>query len=96
MSLVLDGDPKTTPGVEVKTHGFPENLSGRVEIWSPNGRITIGYSDFLAMTHYVLTNTDLQRDDPRLAFIEAIKNMKKVPGFNGPPSERLDGPYPKM
>lgn len=96
MSLALDGDPKTSRGILVKTHGYPESFRGVVEISGPGFSIEIGFRDFVAMAHYVLTNTDLEVNDPRLAFVEAVKRMGVSVGFNGPPSVRLTGPYPKM
>ena len=40
------------------------------------GDYEISLEDFLDTTYYVLTNTDLHPNDPRLAFVEAIKQVK--------------------
>ena len=45
------------------------------------GKYDIEINDFFHMVYYVLTNTDLYRDDPRLKFIARIKKMKKVTGY---------------
>ncbi len=96
MSLVLDGDPKTSQDIEVKTRSLPQNLLGVVEIRHSTGHIEISYRDFLAMAHYVLTNTDLEENDPRLAFVKAVGKLQVGLGFNGPLGARLIGPYPEM
>jgi hypothetical protein len=75
-------------------------MTGVVEIRTPKGALDIGYRDFLAMTFYMLTSTDLEptEHDPRLEFVRAIKKMKRIPGFHPAKrsSKRLHGPYPKM
>lgn len=96
MSLLLNIDPKTTEGAEIKTHSWPERIEGAVEIRFPGSQqVNIGYKDFAHLVHYVLTNTDLKQDDPRAALVEAIGRMKKVKGYGGPSTERFDGPFPK-
>ncbi len=38
--------------------------------------------DVLNIAYYVLTNTDLVPDDPRLGFIKVVKDMAVVPGYS--------------
>jgi len=45
------------------------------------GRYDVEINDFFHMVYYVLTNTDLYRNDPRLKFIRRVKRMKKVKGY---------------
>lgn|GEM_PF-7065385 len=75
MSLVLNQG--TTPvGIEVKTLGFGEDQVVHL------GDYEIAMADFCALTIYVLTNTDLVGDkDPRLALIEEMRKLEKVPGY---------------
>lgn len=42
------------------------------------GEYDISYEDFCCLIHYFLTNTDLEKDDPRLVLMKRIKSMKKV------------------
>ncbi len=73
--------------LEVKTHTFGlGDLGNKVFL----GDYEIALLDFLAIVHYVLTNTDLNGDkDPRLGFVECVKNMKISPGWGGE-GKRLD------
>ena len=50
------------------------------------GKILIGdyqltMEDFAAMVRYVIRNTDLQEDDPRIELVEQIKKLRIVEGF---------------
>ena len=82
MSLILDcSSPK---GIEAKT-GFLQSKDGKATVhlgtyMSPI--VEIDMEDFCALVEYVLTNTDLNENDPRLALIENIKNLRPVPGYN--------------
>ena len=42
----------------------------------------IPIKDFLDIVEYVMTNTDLTHDDPRLQFLKVIESMEKVQGYN--------------
>lgn len=78
MSLTLDLG--TTPaGLSVKTFGFGQ-MGNTVYL----GEYEISLEDFLIMSHYVLTNTDLESNDPRRQFVECVKEMQEVSGFNAP------------
>lgn len=74
MSLVL-GKGTLPKGLMVKTHG----LRGLPKVYL--GDYEISVPDFLFMTYYVLTNTDLHSHDHRLQFIKCVKAMKKVDGY---------------
>ncbi len=63
--------------LEVKTYGDDQTVFLRMK----NQEIEIDFSDFFAMALYVLTNTDLKQDDPRLNFLEIAKRMSLVDGF---------------
>ena len=74
MSISLDRRPTDPIGINVKTY-----VGDVVHL----GRYDISLEDFLIAANYVLTNTDLiGENDPRLAFIERVKGMRIVDGFN--------------
>ncbi len=77
MSLSLDID--TVPkGLVVTSH-----YQGHVTLDADNGHdIHIGMKDFVALVEYVLTNTDLMENDPRLELVMFCKELKQIPGFN--------------
>ncbi|MCK5466074.1 hypothetical protein KAI56_01065 [Candidatus Parcubacteria bacterium] len=73
MTLVLED------GLEVKTFGF--------EFGDKDGIINFGdheipIKSFLVAVEYVLENSELIENDPRLEFIECIKSMEIVDGFD--------------
>lgn len=78
MSLALDR-PGTDKGLEVKTFGI--ELPEIVRMRTPLGSVEIRQEDFLDAAFYVLTNTNLEADDYRLKFIEAVKELVEVPGY---------------
>ena len=80
MTLTLDLG--TVPeGLPCKSHGHApiiDGLSGRIRI----GDYELTMEDFLMLVHYVMTNTDLVPNDPRLSALEMLKEAKVVPGWN--------------
>lgn len=70
------------PSVPVKTCGLI-TFSG-VQI----GKEKMNMKDFCDAVCYVLTNTDLTSDDPRLELVEFVKQLKIVDGYN-PGQRRL-------
>lgn len=72
-------------GLTVKTSGAPQCGLGGVRLWIPvkpgemNVIVRIAATDFVDMAAYVLTNTDLEPDDPRLAFVETVRCGRFVP-----------------
>ena len=74
MSIVLDQGTKPK-GLEVKTFG-----SGLTTVFL--GAYQISLADFLVIFEYVMTNTDLEPNDERLAFLERLMWMKEVEGYN--------------
>lgn len=79
MTLVLTGKNTRPPKLEIKTRGLTQfGLPHIVEI----GEYTVDLMDFLTTASYVLTNTDLETGDPRLHFIDYIKSMRRVSGYN--------------
>jgi hypothetical protein len=73
MSLKLDGGTKPK-GLFIKTSGLNDTII--------LGDYRISMLDFLLAARYVLTNTDLEPNDPRLKFIEVIKKMRVVEGWD--------------
>jgi len=73
MSLVLERGTKPA-GLRIKTLGL---LLGD-PVWI--GDYEISMEDFLFAAHYVLTNTNLRPNDPRLQFVKSVQAMKVVPG----------------
>jgi hypothetical protein len=69
----------------------PDGLA--VSAMMPNFIFIGGYElslvDFLSMTEYVLTNTDLMVNDPRIKFVKMVGSMKQVKGW----AEMLGAPY---
>ena len=72
MSLSLDLGTKPD-GLEIKTYGF-DGMRNVVHI----GSYEISIIDFLYAAHYVLTNTALEPNDPRLQFVKCVKSMEEV------------------
>jgi len=81
MSLVLSNSQPA--GINVLT-GFDGKI---VTI----GAYDISIEDFLIVAKYVLTNTDLNPDDPRLQFVECVKAMIEIDGYNKG-GKRLESP----
>lgn len=74
MSLQLNGG--TIPkGLEAKVREYRTTTVVFI------GDYSLSLTDFLALTDYVLTNTNLVKDDPRLTFVERIGRLKQVKGF---------------
>lgn len=88
MSLSLDCGTKP-PGLTAKTHGLRRNDTVYL------GDYEISMVDFLALTHYVLTNTDLEEDDPRQQFLRSVQSMTEVKGFNSN-AKRLETSIPPV
>lgn len=65
------------PGLRVKTFGAP--VDGNVVHL---GTYELSLVDFLEAARYVLTNTDLEEDDPRREFVEEVKAAVEVGGFD--------------
>lgn len=85
MSIKLDIDSQTHPWC--KTFSAKEIAIGDE---------VVGLRDFLMLAHYVLTNTDLEGDDdPRFQFLECIRAMHKVEGWN-PEGKRLESNVPAV
>lgn len=92
MSLSLDLGTKPK-GLEIKTLG---NLLGLDPLHVVHlGEYEISMKDFLCAADYVLTNTDLEVDDPRLQFVRCVKSMKIVEGYN-PGRKRLEASVPPI
>lgn len=77
MSLILNMGTKPE-GLEIKTYGTITGDNNAVHF----GDYEISLEDFLCAANYVLTNTDLEPDDPRLRFIDNAKSMIEVNGFD--------------
>ena len=63
-------------GLEIKTFG----LMGDNTVYL--GDYEISLVDFLCAAEYVLTNSDLQQNDPRRQFVRCIQSMREIEGFN--------------
>ncbi len=79
MSLSLDLGTKPE-GLEVKTFGQTIGPDPLQMVYI--GDYKISMKDFLCAAEYVLTNTDLEPDDPRLQFLKCVRSMKIVKGYN--------------
>ncbi|HEY4515475.1 MAG TPA: hypothetical protein VJJ22_04985 [Candidatus Paceibacterota bacterium] len=85
--MSLDLNMGTKPdGLRVKTLGYGGPGVGDVIII---GDYELSLLDFLVTAHYVLTNTDLEQDDPRRQFVRCVSAMNEVHGWgrnNIPPN----------
>lgn len=77
MSLSLEGEGTCPKGIYLKTHGA---ILGEDLVFL--GEYEIGIEDFLEAARYVLTNTDLYIGDPRIKFVNSVKSLERVEGFN--------------
>jgi hypothetical protein len=79
MSLELShSDPKITAKTNSSNNTVNLYNSGPE---SPLINISIPMGDFCFLVEYILENTNLYKDDPRLKLVEKIKNYKIVPGY---------------
>ena len=76
MTLELNCGTKPE-GLPVRMRGF--DLGGeRIHI----GEYSLTMEDFISMTLYVLTNSNLaEKNDPRLQFVELVRSMKRTRGY---------------
>lgn len=84
MSLILD--ESTPKNLMVKTCGlqFPvgEGQNKRREQVVMLGDCEMSMTDFCTAVVYVLTNTDLDPNDPRIGLVERIKKATVIQGHN--------------
>ena len=78
MTLLINLD-KTRDPIELKTWGLT-NENGDHEVWIGNQYLTM--KEFCEAVKYVLENTNLTPDDPRLKLVEEIKRSKVVEGYD--------------
>ncbi|MEK7664306.1 MAG: hypothetical protein AAB340_02645 [Patescibacteria group bacterium] len=76
MSLILSMGTQPA-GLKVQTFEFG-SMGNTVHL----GDYEISIEDFLVVAKYVLTNTDLDSNDPRLQFVKCVQSMKEVKGYN--------------
>ncbi|MDB4992039.1 MAG: hypothetical protein JWL75_284 [Parcubacteria group bacterium] len=75
--MTLHLNQGTTPdNLAVKTQ--PRLIDSDVRI----GEYSVSAADFCAMVEYVLTNTDLEDEDPRTVLVERIRGATRVSGHN--------------
>ena len=86
MTLILD----ESGYMEVNTYTWEKNKVCLSEV-KPDGNrcMEVSMADFCEMALYVLTNTDLAKEDPRIRFVEMVKKLEKTKGYNGPKSSRF-------
>lgn len=77
MSLFLDLGTKPA-GLKVKTEGTIRSMVNTVFL----GDYKISLEDFLVAAAYVLTNTDLEPNDSRLQFVQYVRSMRIIEGYN--------------
>lgn len=58
------------------------------------GDYAIDLDDFLEAAEYVLTNTDLEKNDSRLIFVQRVRESDVAEGFN-PGGARIVFPTPQ-
>ena len=89
MSLSLDQGTKPA-GFEIRTRDFG-SLRNTVYL----GNYEISLWDFLVAAAYVLTNTDLEPNDPRLQFVKCVQSIKQTDGYS-PGRKRLESSEPAV
>ena len=89
MTLILDRGTQPD-GLEVKTFGF-----GLMRNTVRLGDYEISLEDFLVAAEYVLTNTDLEPNDPRLQFVKCVQSTQETDGYN-PGRKRLAASEPAV
>ena len=89
MSLPLNRGTQPA-GLEVTTSSIG-SIDNTVRI----GYCKISLEDFLRAVVYVLTNTDLKPNDPRLQFVKYVQLMGEVEGYD-PQNKRLESPIPAI
>lgn len=80
MTMLLERGTKPE-GLPVKTFGIPGGINGKDVVFLGDYEISI--EDFLIAAHYVLTNSNLTENDPRLQFVECVRSMQMVKGYPG-------------
>jgi hypothetical protein len=78
MALTLEKSNQTNPKIEIKT-GYSDKSDGvLLKTCSDKGCsfMTIGMDDFCKLVEYVMTNTEIKEEDPRLKLIEFMKEFK--------------------
>lgn len=50
----------------------------------------MSYAEFCAVAMYVLTNAELEENDPRLDFVRQVNNLRIVDGYRGSSGKRLE------
>jgi hypothetical protein len=63
--------------IDCNTYGLPMKFIDKVRI----GDNYVTFEEFFALVEYVLENTDLYDNDPRLNFMEKIKRATIVDGW---------------
>ena len=71
-------------GVEVKApYGGKRVWLGRSAFnWMGDAEIDLSMGDFCFIVEYVMTNTDLNENDPRIKLQKKVAGMRIVAGFN--------------
>lgn len=85
LSLNINTRPRD---LSVKTHSDDPT----VYFTAKGINLEISLLDFLAAAHYVLTNSNLEEDDPRFQFLECVRSMK--PEDVGRGKQRLESSVP--
>lgn len=90
MSLTFSALTKPK-GLEAKSITIPPGINGSKHCQQvvSIGNYEMTLVDFLALSAYVLTTTDLEPDDPRSQFVKCVTSMREVEGFNGAESKAL-------
>ncbi|MDP2629674.1 MAG: hypothetical protein Q8P45_03180 [Candidatus Harrisonbacteria bacterium] len=90
MSLILDMGTQPA-GLAIKTFGIGGSMGKTVYL----GDYQISLEDFLGAAKYVLTNTDLEPNDPRLQFVKCVQAIEQTDGYN-PGRKRLESSEPAV
>lgn len=88
MTLILDESRGPKGKIEIITRSFgPLN-----DFLHLSGDGCVSLRDAVEMVEYILTNTDLIEDDPRIQLRERVLRSKVAPGYNteiNPNSRRI-------
>jgi hypothetical protein len=78
--LLKSSNPR---GLYAKTETGSSLVHHKVFLRGRGVNVYLSFDDFAALVEYVLTNTDLDENDPRLALVERIKNSRMAEGSKG-------------
>lgn len=91
MSCAVEAGQDRKDTIEVKSLSILKDVEGNDMVFIGDHEIPL--DSFLFIAEYVLTNTDVEPNDPRFKFIEKVRGSRLVSGHNAhnnPNSKRIE------